>query len=242
MEIKIKSSNQFNGLLNSLAEEIIDGECYFKLHEDLISAIPDYREVYNQSNTFWSLTTKALFDATLSRLCRVYDQNSKSLSLCNLLDTIEANLGIFDTDNFKERLRDNPFVESLAQTARRPNADILKQDMKSANDTDPLVKKLIIWRNNILSHKTATVIVKQIAITKNYPISRDDISQLLSRATSILNRYSGLFRASTYSTQIIGHDDYLYILKTIKESIRKYKEERDSIIARTRQSENHQIE
>ncbi|MFC2072154.1 hypothetical protein ACFLUU_05525 [Chloroflexota bacterium] len=233
MEIKIKSSNQFNGLLNSLAGEIIDGECYFKLHEDLITAIPDYEEVYNQSNTFWSLTTKALLDATLSRLCRVYDQHSNSLSLCNLLDTIEANLEIFDTENFKERLQDNPFVRSLAQTARRPNADTLKQDMQSANDTDPLVKKLVIWRNSILAHKTATVVVKQIDITKNYPISRDDISLLLSRATAILNGYSGLFRASTYLTQIIGHDDYLYILETIKEIIRKYKEGRDSIIART---------
>ena len=87
----------------------------------LLTANPEYKEVFNESNTFWSLKVRALYDATLSCLCRAYDQHSKPLSLKNLIATIEANLEIFDTANFKERLRGNPFVESLTQTVRRPN-------------------------------------------------------------------------------------------------------------------------
>ena len=82
-----------------------------------------------------------------------------------------------------------------------------------------MVKKLVIWRNNIFAHRTAANVVSQKNIADDYPLSKDDVSELLSRAMSILNRYSSLFRASSYTTQVIGHDDYLYVLETIKEKI-----------------------
>ncbi len=235
MRIEITNSEQFNDLLNALAGEIVDAEVYFKLHMDLISAIPEYEKVFNESNTFWSLTVNALLDAVLTRLCRVYDQHSQSLNLRNLLDTIEDNLEIFDTENFKERLSASPFVDSLSQTARKPNTDVLETDMKSVNSTDPLVEKLIIWRNNIIAHKSASNVVKEKDITKDYPITKDEVSELVSRATSILNRYSSLFRASSYSTQIVGHDDYKYVLKAVHEKLRKHREEIDAEIARLTQ-------
>ena len=144
MKIEIESPEQFSSLLNALVNECVNAEIYFKLHKDLLAAIPEYKEVFNQSNTFWSLTVQALFDATLSRLCRAYDQHSQSLSLINLLDTIEANMEIFDTDSFKERLQGNPFVESLAEEARKPDINKLNEDRMLVNDRDSLVKKLII--------------------------------------------------------------------------------------------------
>lgn len=41
----------------------------------------------------------------------------------------------------------------------------------------------------------------------------------------ILNRYSSLFRASTDSTQIIGHDDYQFVLKSIRVNLEKMDQE-----------------
>ena len=60
MEIKIKSAEQFDGLLNALSGDIVDAEIFFKLHSDLLISIPDYKEVFNEANTFWSLTVRAL--------------------------------------------------------------------------------------------------------------------------------------------------------------------------------------
>jgi len=225
MKIKIRSDKQFGTLLNALVSECVRAEIYFKLYNDLRGAIPEYKEVFNQSNTFWSLTSRSLLDATLSSLCRVYDQHSKSLSLTNLLDTIEANLEIFNTDNFKERLRGNPFADSLAQRARRPNEHELAHDKELVSKDDCLVKKLIIWRNNIVSHRTAQNVVNEKDITKDYPLTINEISELLTRATAVSNDYSSLFQASTTSTKIVGDDDYLYVLRTIKESITKQREE-----------------
>lgn len=236
MEISIASAEEFESLLNALASEIVDAQIYFKLHTDLIAAIPGYEEVFNESPTFWGLTVHALLDATFSRLCRIYDQNSKSLNLRNLLDTIKANLNIFDVQNFRERLKDNPFVESLSQTARKPSIDMLKQDIQYVSSTNHIVQKLVIWRNNIFVHRKATNVVNQRNIADDYPLSKNDVSGLLDRAESILNRYSSLFRASSYSTQIVGHDDYLYVLKTIKTKIQLQEKEIASEIARFWQS------
>ncbi len=234
MKIEIKNPEQFGNLLNALRNECVDAGIYFKLHKDLRAAIPQYRKVFIQSNTFWSLTIKALLDATLSRLCRAYDQHSKSLSLINLLATIEANMEIFDIDGFKERLRGNPFVESLAEEARRPDVYKLNEDKMLVSDKDPLVGKLVIWRNNIISHKNASNIVNERDITKDHPLTRDEISELITRATRISNSYSYLFQASTTLTQIVGHDDYQYVLKSIKERVCKHEEEITAAIAESR--------
>lgn len=238
MKIEIENPEQFGSLLNALVGECVGGEIYFKLYKNLLNAIPEYKEVFNESNTFWSLTVRALLDATLSCLCRVYDQHSQSLSIKNLLDTIEANLEIFDTANFKERLRGNPFVDSLAQTARKPDTGKLDRDKTLIGNKDHLVNKLVIWRNNIISHRSASNVVNEKDITKDYPLTTDDVSKLVTRATDISNSYSGLFQASTTSTQIVGHDDYLHVLKSIKGMICKQKEEIASEIARSRQSHN----
>lgn len=232
MQISIKSAGEFESLLNALASEIVDAQIYFKLHTDLMAAVPDYAEVFNESNTFWWLTVHALLDAALFRLCRIYDQQSKSLNLRNLLDTIQANLIIFDIQNFRQRLKDNPFVESLSQAARKPSTATLNQDIQYASRTNPLVKKLVIWRNNIFAHRSAVNVVNQKNIADDYPLSKKDVAELLNGAISILNRYSSLFRASSYSPQIVGHDDYLYVLKTIENRIRQHKEEIASEIAR----------
>lgn len=232
MKIEITSAGQFDGLLNALSSEVVHAAVCFKLYSDLSDAIREYQRVMNQSSAFWSLTLQATLDAALLRLCRAYDQHRHSLSLQNLLDTIKANLYIFGTDNFRQRLWDNPFVESLAQSARKPSTDMLGQDMELVNRSDPLVNKLVVWRDNIIAHTRASNVVNEKDIAKNYPLTKEEISQLVNRATSIVNRYSRLFRASTYSPQILGHDDYLYVLNSIKEKIQRQTEETQAHIAR----------
>ncbi|MBN2075145.1 MAG: hypothetical protein JW762_06310 [Dehalococcoidales bacterium] len=224
MEIEIVNSEQFDNLLNALSKEIIDVEVYFNLYNNLLTAIPAYREVFNESNTFWSLTLQALMNNTLICLCRVYDQHEKSLSLVNLLDTIKARLDIFGIDDFKQRLKDNPFVESLAENSRIPDLNTLNNDRESVDVSNDLVKRLIIWRHNIIVHKTALNIVNNQQVNENYPISREEISILVHRSTEVINRYSSLFRALTYSPRIIGHDDYLYVLRSIQENLNRLKQ------------------
>lgn len=224
-KLTIRSEEEFERLLDSLSNELAHANIYFKLHSDLNAAFADYLVEINQSTTFWILTRQALLDATLSRLCRVYDTYETSNSLSNLLHIIKANLHIFDEMNFKKRLKDNPFVDSLAEYARKPDPDQLEEDLKYVGLTNPLVKTLIAWRHNVLAHRNADIIIREQNLSDKFPFSRNDIEELLSKGMSIMNHYNGLFKAVSHSTQIVGHDDFKYVLTCIRETLKRREEE-----------------
>jgi hypothetical protein len=82
-----------------------------------------------------------------------------------------------------------------------------------------------MWRNNIFAHKSANNILKGKKLPDEYPLSIDNVDELLERGISILNHYSGLFRAVSHSTQIVGHDDYQYVLDCIRAELKRGEEE-----------------
>lgn len=225
MEIKIKSADELNKLLDALALEIVDANIYYRLYSDLVDSIKDNAREFSQSNTFWSFAFDSLHDAQMIRLCRVFDQESKSLNLFNLLETIKENVHLFEEGNFRERLKDNAFVESLAEVDRVPIKSQLDKDIWFSSDQNPLVKKLMIWRNNIVAHKGAKVSLGTDKILADNPLSEQELETLLDESFSIFNRYSSLYRASTWSRKVVGHDDYKSLLKFIRLGLQKWEED-----------------
>jgi hypothetical protein len=219
MEIKIIDSAEFQSLLEALASELVDANIHFKLYADLTEAISEYQEEYNQSTAFWSLTFQSHLDASVFRLCKIYDQHTKTLNLRNLLDTIKANISIFDTQNFRERLKDNPFVKSLSADSRKPDEKQLETDLVYVSEENPLVRNLIIWRNNFFAHRSAKNAITKRNLAEDYPLTIKDVEELLVEGMRLINRYSGLFQASTYSTNMIGRDDFQFVLKSIQEHL-----------------------
>lgn len=131
MKIDVYDSSEFKGLLEALVNELIDAREHFRLHRDLDAAMPDYQAEFNRSAAFWSLTLSAHMDAALLRLCKAYDlyEGKPSLNLRNFLETIEANAHFFDEPNFRERLKDNAFVDSLAKDSRKPDPAQLRKNL-----------------------------------------------------------------------------------------------------------------
>jgi hypothetical protein len=199
------------------------------LNKDLRQALYDHPSVTTQSRTFWQLTLNAHINTCTHMLCRAYDQETKSLHLHSWLLMIRENLHLFDKEEFRRRLRANPFVDSLAQSPRKPNQAILEEDIRLCSPDDSLVKTLIIHRNNHIAHRSAKNIIAERNIYGDHPLTFGDFEMLLARAKTILNRYSSLFTANTYSTQITGHDDYQYIFKCVKEKLQLNEEEIERI-------------
>lgn len=225
MEIKIKSADELNKLLDALEFEIVDANIYHRLYSDLVNSRKDYAREFSQSNTFWSFTFDALHDARMIRLCRVFDQESNSLNLFNLLETIKANTHFFGKEHFRQRLKDNAFVDSLAEVDRIPNEAQLDNDIRFASDQNPLVKKLMIWRNNIIAHRGAKVSLGKDEILADNPLSQQEIETLLDECFTISYRYSSLYRASGWLRNASGQDDYQSLLETIKLGLQKLDEE-----------------
>jgi len=217
-------SAEFKQLLDALSSELIDASFHFTLHQNLQAATPDYWMVFSQSNTFWTLTLSAQMDAVVIRLCKAYDQyggTKPTLNLRSLLETIKDNLHFFDEPNFRERVKDNSFVDSLAKGSRKPDPVQLQTDLEFVTH-NPLVKKLTDWRNKVYSHLSLDVVLNPKEFHSASPLSFADIRTLLENGITILNRYSGLFEASSYSTMMVGGEDYLWVLKTAKEALQAY--------------------
>ena len=85
--------------------------------------------------------------------------------------------------------------------------------------SDPIVQKLIAYRSNWIAHRNAKALLSPCDIGDRFGLTFDDIRTLLERARTIVNRYSYLFVASTYSTKVIGHDDFEYIFKCVDEKV-----------------------
>lgn len=225
MEIKIETSEELHRLLKALAREIVDANTYHRLYCDLIDAFPNYKPEINQSPTFWCLVIKAIRDARSTHLCRVYDQESKSLNLVNLLDTIKANLHLFSEEHFRARLSDNAFVDSIAEMHRMPKLSELEDDIQAVTCQNPSVKKLMIWRNNIVAHLGGRQVLGKTSIVADNPIEKEEIEELLDNSHKIFNKYSTLFDASTWSRQIVGNDDYRSLFKFIRLGLYKHRED-----------------
>jgi hypothetical protein len=228
MHLEITDSEQFTALIQGLADDIVKASFYFRLYRDLNDSIPEYLTALNHAPTFWRLVIQAQREVTLFRLCRAYDSEKNSLSLFNWLDTIEGNLDIFEIPNFRSRLKENPFVDSLAAVNRVPSKKQLDRDKKLVASNDTLVNKLIRWRNNIGAHRSPKETLRP-GSAAGQPLTLDEIGEILERATRILNDYSGLFRAVYYSVQPVGADDFKYVLESVRQRIeedeRKFQEE-----------------
>jgi len=227
MQLNIKSYAEFEKLLQALAEEAMHANFFYNLLENLHRATHEYVREFNEANAFWGLTFQALSDAALIRLCRIYDTHPKAINLLNLLDTIKANIHIFDVEDFRQRLKDDPYVDSLSQTARKPDIAQLNDDIDYVSNKNPLVQKLLIWRGNILAHRNARNVINERNLVAEHPFSLKDMSDLLGRGTGIINHYSSLFREVTFSPQIVGHDDYMYVLSCMREKSKRLAEEQD---------------
>lgn len=224
MEIRIKDAGEFYTLLNALIGELTQAQDHFGLVTDLNAAArAEYAQVFDQSRTFWYLTYRAQREATLHRLYRAYDKDSRSLSLLSLLDTIATNVHYFDEAEFRERLKDNPFVDSLAETARRPDLTQLKLDQDLVNEaTNPLVKNLRMWRNKAGAHRDANTLLEGVSLDDEYPLSFTDIQTLLNHGVRIVNHYSNLFTAAVHADRMLGHDDYLGVLRAVQAQLDAY--------------------
>jgi hypothetical protein len=220
MEIFISDSAEFKGLLEALVDELIDARDHFRLHQNLDAAIPEYGVEFNQSPMFWSMTRGAHMDATLIRLCKAYDlyDGKPSLNLRNLLETIRANVHFFDEPNFRERLKENAFVDSLAAHPRKPDLTRLQKDLESVSIADPVVKKLTTWRHNYLAHRSRTNALNPKEFAVKNPILFSEIGELISNGLRIVNYYSDLFSATFHTS--LEAKDYEYLLNAVRRDLK----------------------
>ena len=214
--MKIRTSQDLDKILQGVANELVQANVLYQLYLDLNEAFAGYIREVNESPAFWGQTRNSIFEAAMIRLCRVYDRGEKSNGIPSVLKEIHHNLHYFESHEFRQRLKDNESVDSLAETDRRPDNSQLLLDQEFCSEENISVKKLLAWRNNVFAHKSAKLTIKDQSLSSMLRMTFGDINLLLESGMKIVNRYSGLFRALSYSTNLIGHDDFKYVFKSLR--------------------------
>lgn len=220
MKIDVTDSAQFKRLLEALVDELIDARDHFRLHQDLDASIPEYQTEFNQSVGFWTSTLRAHMDAAVLRLCKAYDQSKDkpNLNLRNFLETIQANLHFFDEANFRERLKDNAFVDSLAKDPRKPDTAQLRKDLEWVTNANPLVKNLTLWRHHHVAHRSRSSALDPRGFAQQNPLPFSEIKALIDNGLRIVNDYSSLFSATVHTSTPIK--DYKYLLEAVRRDLK----------------------
>jgi hypothetical protein len=211
----IKDAAEFEKLLKAVADDTFLAVDYNNLSKALTEAEQEYWQEFAQTPTFWNLTRSAYDDVVLSLLARLYDTEHKALSLRTWLEVISAHAYLFDERNFRQRLKDNPFVKSLAQDARKPDPVQLDFDKKAVAQSDSIVSKLVFFRHKYLAHRDLSTVLSR-TVPSQGQLTWADVDALIERATTIVNRYSYLFRAAVFSAKVSRHDDYKFILRAMR--------------------------
>ena len=214
---KIRDDVELGRLLDGLASDIVDAHVHYKMHNDLIEALCANPVVARESNTFWHMTVSAHIRLSQAMLARAYDQEHQSLHLKSWLVLIRDNPEMFSMENFRKRMKDNPYIDSLASEYRVPDPEQLKADIALCSDGDPLVSILIRHRSNEGAHRSGKLTAQGAKINDMYPLTYVTFETLLNRALEILHRYSTLFVATSYSTNVIGRKDFESIVLAVSE-------------------------
>jgi hypothetical protein len=203
--IQISGEIDFEKLLKQLSDDIITAPVFLRMDNQLSEHFEKYSDEVNQAAFFWSMVAIAVRETGRSRLARIYDKQKSALSLRKLLVTIEANKHLFDDSAVEKRVQpvDPSFAQNIVPGSHFPNSKTLEQDLALVSPGDPLVDKVLIWRNNFGAHISPSQTIQKTILDEELP-TQDEAFNLCKRAFDIFNRYSSLFRNDSISEVNLG--------------------------------------
>ena len=149
-------------MLRMLSEHVQFGLAYVALFERLCAAI-EHNEPFRRCATdFVYFATRALRDAALGHVFRLYDTASSGVSV-------------------------SAYIRLVSPASARQ-----AEDLRSASSRDPTVKKLLRLRHSAVAHTSRTLLAPGAdAYLATFPVTTTELRQLLRRAHTLLAAYSG---------------------------------------------------
>jgi hypothetical protein len=218
--LEVSGDADLKKLFQRLIDDIIDAGAFLRLHRHFETAFKEYKTEINQTPAFWHFTEKAVREASLVRLARIYDQDNRALSLLTLLNTIGHHSAFFEDEAVLSRVS-KAYAEVFRSGSHTIDKIQLEKDISLVSASDPLVLKVIRWRNNLGAHISAKPILRAKKHTES-PLTRDEVWELKDRAFSIFNRYLSSFENASYAHLIIGEESNDFLFKMLRLGLAKY--------------------
>lgn len=213
---EFKDTEHFRTAFDAVAMELVCGQVYFDLFKKLDNAFLDHKYEISQSLTFWNITRELHLAAATISLCRVYDTDSKTNNLSLVLKTIQETTIADDLNVIESGV--------LAEL----DSEQLEHDIAFTDVRNESVRKLTAWRGNMFAHSNFEIATKTKEFQKTLQPFVQDFDLLLEKGLEIVNRYSQLLFQKEFHANLIGHQDYDFVMECIRIGLQQLDMERNA--------------
>lgn len=224
-----KKEQLFSKYYKGLIWETISARAHLKLNERLEEYKADYLKELNQAPHFFILTIRAHYDDALLTLSRILDRQKNSLSIWKFLNFVEQNREIFSEEVFSQRIKDNPYHESLIESHESITCEEIEEDRGKLGNLEDTITKVKDLRDTILAHNDRRFIIRGRISAKKHDVQREKLYRVIDTLFKILNRYSRAYNSSTFSENILGEDDIGGIMDSIRFHIQERKKQLEEL-------------
>ena len=226
----------FQKYYDRLIVEALHARAHLNLWERLEKyKATSYIDELNQAQYFFTFTIKAHLDDVLLILSRILDRHEDSLSIWKFLDFAEQNLEIFSTEVFRQRMKGNPYYESLIESHTPVTPKEVDEDKQKLEKLEQTVNNLTTWRNKVIAHIDRQFLLSGRIVSEEYPMQLQQLQEVVETLFQILNRYSGAYNSSSYARSYPGEDDVQFVM----DCIRFYIEEQNRQIEEALKRQTH---
>ena len=195
--LKLKSADEFEALLKSLADGLFHAKVHFTILTEMHRLRKDHQDEINLSLVFWSYTFRAHADLTLMRVFQIYDQHGASFHLFRMLKTVQENEWLFSREDS---------VLDLVQ---------VEKDIAFVSEANPQIKNLKKWRDEIMFHKDPRHLLSNRQFEADNPLPYPEVSNLIEEGTKIVNRYAACFNGAYYDNNTDGWKDVNFVFESL---------------------------
>jgi len=217
------SAEELERQIKYLQRELFNAKVHFDIFMGLREAWSENIKGIQCSPAFWQFTMEAHMSIAIVRLCRIYDVHQSALHLLKFLHTVEANSDLFSEEVFRDRHKGREGLDWLAKYSRSLSSEQLEADKAFCNPNSPLVGGLLRWRDFKIAHSNyAETVNAMTEFHTRFPLPFENIKALIDRGFSIVNSYSGLLNATTFSEQFASQQerDFQFVLDALKTHLR----------------------
>lgn len=200
---RCRSREEFDWLIEHLMTEVNRASAHWEWWKTMEELGSEYGPEFSVHPGFWQLTRQAHKDSVVLRLSRLYDTDGSSASLGNFLQTLCG--AQYD-------------AKFLPPEATSLDPEILAVDMGGVSCQDEVVKRLLQVRNQYLAHRGKQHVMRG-TFDRLPSLSQEDLSTLISRAVTIVQRYREQLKYRYISVSRQEAEDFKQLVQLLRAGI-----------------------
>ena len=211
-----QAEEYFQKYYDKLIWQTLYARAHLKLWERLENYKSSHLKELNQAPHFFTFTMRAHLDDALMTSSRIMRKQKGALTIWKFLDFVEKNSGIFSNEAFSQRERRKPdYNERWVKSHTPITQKEIEEDKQKLLSLEHTINNLIIWRDKTIAHIDHKFLVTGKIISKEHPLQRQQLQEIIDTLVEILNRYSRAYNSSTFHEKFLGEDDVQSVMDCI---------------------------